>query len=547
MPKNVDVLLVSPWAQSAAPPDSLVEDGLGVGYLTAVLREAGFSVLVLDAFIFYFDQKDIVHCVIQIDPKILGISLHSFADYRQCISIFDDIARLKPDIYRVIGGEHATFLANDILERHPNVDAIVIGEGEETFKEIASAVLSGKLVDKIAGAVVRRRSDDTIIDGGARQAIKDLDQIPHPHRDIVETAIRMGRPVAISMLTGRGCTNNCTFCTAHKFLRLGGGEVWRRRKPKAVVQEMEEIIQLYMHFPGVHPMIQFQDVIFLGTSKKARKWTEKFLDELNRRQITISYFFMTRPESIIANHDLLPLLAKSGLTSVEIGIESGVDRLLQAYNKQNSIAVTKLALNLLQSHGICYDASGFIMFDPRITFNELRTNALFLLEIGHARWDRYATRLQVFPGTVIRKQLTSEGLFKGDAKLDDVYSYHFQDPLVAKVAAHVWIYDDSVNTLDSLLRTAKLNLTRQIQLSNDTSTSLQKMVEVVEKLYCDHFLTLVNLAERDELDTQFEQYTQRFLVQVSILVNSIGQLLYSEESSNETHANRLILRNPARR
>jgi radical SAM superfamily enzyme YgiQ (UPF0313 family) len=532
---SLDVLLVKPWAPSAVPPDALVEDSLGVGYLAASLRQGGYSVAVLDAFTFQFDDEDIVRCILELSPKVLGISLHSFADYKHCVAISDKVAGAKPEIYRVLGGEHATFLARPILEKHPSVDAVVMGEGEETIKEIVSRVVSGQGVNQIAGAVTRSR-DGSILDGGLRAALEDLDALPLPEKDIVETAILVGKPVALSLLTGRGCTHKCTFCTAHTYLRLGGGVVWRRRDPKAVVDEMESLVYRYSGRSGVHEMVQFQDVIFLGTSTAALEWTSRFLDELEGHGLTAPYYLMARAEAIIANVEHLPRLARSGLSSVEIGIESGVDRILQAYNKQNSVDRTIEAIQVLRSNGICYDASGFIMFDPRMKLDDVRTNALYLKQIDHATWDRYITKLQVFPGTAIRPQLIEEGLFDSDAGLDDVYAYCFEDPRVGIMASTVWFYSDSIRYLDNLMRSAKSILSKRKRLKNNVADGLQEALDLAQNVYCNYFLTLVDLVERDVLSVHFEEQVQLFLAQVNLTLETLSHFVSLEEDRTSSQS-----------
>lgn len=526
---NLDVLLVRPWAPSAVPPDALVEDSLGVGYLTASLRRAGYSVAVLDAFTFRFGDDDLVRCVLQISPKVLGISLHSFADYKHCVAISDQVAAARPEIYRVMGGEHATFLAKPLLEKHQSIDAVVMGEGEETVKEIVARVTSGRPVDKVPGAMTRA-ADGSILDGGWRPAIEDLDALPLPEKDIVETAILMERPVALSLLTGRGCTHKCTFCTAHTFLRLGGGVVWRRRDPENVADEMERLVGRYSGRPGVHPMLQFQDVIFLGTSPAALAWTSQFLDALERRGLKAPYYLMARAEAIIANAEHLPRLASTGLSSVEIGVESGVDRILQAYNKQNSADRTVEAIELLRGSGICYDASGFIMFDPRMTLEDVRTNALYLRRIDHATWDRYITKLQVFPGTAIRPQLIEEGLFDPEAGFDEVYAYRFQDPRVGTMASRVWFYSDSIRALDNLIRSAKSILAGRRRSGEGVSDGLQEALDLAQEVYCNYFLGLVDLVERDALADHFEEQVQLFLAQVNLVSATLAHLVSSGES-----------------
>jgi anaerobic magnesium-protoporphyrin IX monomethyl ester cyclase len=520
---SLDVLLVRPWAPSAVPPDALVEDSLGVGYLAASLRQAGLSVAVLDAFTFYFDDKETVRAILELSPRVLGISLHSFADYRHCVAIADAVSAERPDIYRVLGGEHATFLAREIMERHRNVDAVVVGEGESTFLDLVSRTINQVAPTPVVGAMTRSL-DGSILDGGARPAIPDLNALPWPDKDAVETAILAGRNVAVSLLTGRGCTHKCTFCTANSFLRLGGGVVWRRREPRKVVDELERLARQYAGRPGVHPMIQFQDVIFLGTSPNAIEWTRDFVSEMERRKLRVSFYIMARAEAILANSEMLSRLVACGLTSVEIGVETGVDRILQLYNKLNSADRTEQAIALLLENGVCYDASGFIMFDPRMTLEEVRSSALFLRKIEHATWDRYVTRLQVFPGTVIRNQLIVEGLFNANGSLDDVYAYRFSDPRVATLASHVWYYDDSLRYLDNAMRFAKAKLAEEVRTGAAPSMLLHRALELAQNVYGEYFLRLVEFAEQHILVQKFEEVVREFLVEVEIAARLLENL-----------------------
>ncbi|MDP9284241.1 MAG: B12-binding domain-containing radical SAM protein [Actinomycetota bacterium] len=509
---DLDIVLVRPWAPSAAPPGSLVEDALGVGYLAAALRNAGYSVAVLDAFTFEFNDEQLVECIGRLAPRAIGVSLHSFADYRHTIAICSAIAERHPEIYRIVGGEHATFLAREILERHECVDAVVQGEGEATIVELVASRNSDRPFEPTPGAFCRA-ADGTIVDGGARTPISDLDSLPFPSKDIVETAIQSGKSVAVSLLTGRGCTHKCTFCTANTYLRMGEGSVWRRRRPERVADELEALVLRYIGHPPVHPMVQFQDVIFLGTSPTARAWARSFVEELEARGLRVPYYFMSRAEAILANEDLFPRLVATGLASVEVGIESGVDRILQSYAKQNSVARTEAAIRVLQKHGVCYDASGFIMFDPHITLDELRVNARFLRHLGHATWDRYVTKLQVFPGTALRPQLIAEGLFRADAALDDVYAYEYQDPRVAEIAARVLMYDAGIRTLDTQIHNARYAIGQRTRPAEATD-ALRGMTNVAEDMYCDFFLSLLDFADQRTLVAEFGSHLCTFLVRV---------------------------------
>src|SRR5262249_32703188 len=259
-----DVVLVRPRDYGAVPAGAPVQDPLGVGYLAACLRTQSYSVRVLDAHALDLDDSGLVACVVQMAPRLVGLSLHSFADYAHCVAISRGVRAALPNVYCVWGGEHATFHAQDILQQHPEVDAVALGEGEATLAALLAAIRCEQpqgeqrleLVAPVVGTLARGKGD-ALLHGGFRASIEDLDTLPEPDKDIVEMALSAGKSVSVSVLTGRGCTHRCRFCTAHDFLRLGGGRVWRRRAPSSVVDEVERLASTYLRNDLVHPVIQF--------------------------------------------------------------------------------------------------------------------------------------------------------------------------------------------------------------------------------------------------------------------------------------------------
>ncbi len=545
-----EVVLVRPRDLAAVPRGAPVQDPLGVGFLAASLRKQGFKVLVLDAHALDLDDASLVACLAALSPPVVGLSLHSFSDYAHCVRISEGLRSIPETPYCVWGGEHATFHAERILRQHPQVDAVVLGEGEDTFAELVAQVLKSKKPGRqqhsaaqtnsralplavpspqvpegaIVGAVTRTQTGD-IVHGGYRHAIEDLDILPEPHKDVVEMALRAGKQASVSVLTGRGCTHRCRFCTAHEFMRLGGGVVWRRRSPRAVADEVERLADRYLNQSGIHPVLQFQDVIFLGSSTAARQWVTDYVDELERRNLRIPFYCMARADAIIANRSSLPRLAEFGLWSVEVGIESGVDRILQNYNKLNSADDNELAVELLRAHGITFDASGYIMFDPFMTLDELRKNARYLMRFGAATWDFFVTRLQLYPGTQVREEMISKGLFDGEDDIGRTSGYVFEDPLVGIVAEHAYYYDMSIRDLDLALRDAKASLATDLRRGFSNASPLSEAINLVHETYCNHLLTLTDHAEAGTLQQEFSDLVQRFLNRIKLLTELLHDLL----------------------
>jgi anaerobic magnesium-protoporphyrin IX monomethyl ester cyclase len=536
---QVRVVLARPRDFSAVPSGAPVQDPLGVGYLAAVLRSRGHNVTIVDAHALDFDDDRIARCIAALEPAVVGLSLHSFADYPHCLAISRALAKLPNRPFCVWGGEHATFHAERILHQHQEVDAVTLGEGEETMCALIDHVVglaqppsAGVLPivqghDAVPGAVIRGRKGD-VKHGGFRESIADLDALPLPHKDIVELALAAGRPVSLSILSGRGCTHSCSFCTAHEFMRLAGGTVWRRRSAKGVVDELQVLADRYLTHPLVHPVVQFQDVIFMGTTPASKRWIHEFVDEMDQRKMRVPFYCMSRADAILANEDILPRLVAVGLWSIEMGIEAGVDRILGLYNKLNSSDDNQRAVALMRRLGITFDASGYIMFDPRMTLDELRQNALHLSRFGAATWDFFVTRLQLYPGTAVRQEMIARGVFDGAEDIGRTSGYSFEDQRVGAVAEHTTYYTMSIRDLDLLLRDAKAVIATAVREGTSIPLVLQECVDLVHKTYCDHVLRLADHAEQGDLHSAAGRMIEQFLSRVATLTKTLGDLLAFE-------------------
>ncbi len=541
------VVLARPRDFGAVPPGAPVQDPLGVGYLAAGLRGRGYEVMVVDAHALDLDDNQVALCIAALEPTLVGLSLHSFADYSHCLAISRALARLPNRPFCIWGGEHATFHAERILRKHSEVDAVALGEGEETMCALVDYVVglaqsSGAVPfpilesgghNAVAGAVIRG-PDGEVKHGGFRKSIADLDMVPLPDKDVVELALAAGRRVSLSILSGRGCTHSCSFCTAHEFMRLAGGVVWRRRSVKAVVDELHTLTARYLGHRLVHPVVQFQDVIFMGTTPASKRWIGEFVDEMERRSMRVPFYCMSRADAILANADVLPRLVAVGLWSIEMGIEAGVDRILGLYNKLNSSNDNRRAVALMQRLGITFDASGYIMFDPRMTLDELRVNAIHLSHFGAATWDFFVTRLQLYPGTAVREEMIARGVFDGAEDIARTSGYAFEDPRVGAVAEHTTYYDMSIRNLDLLLRDAKAVIVTAVREGSPIPHLLQKCVDLVHTTYCDHLLRLIDCAEQGDIHAAAGNMIGQFLSRVASLTKMLGGLLALECRRAET-------------
>lgn len=240
----------------------------------------------------------------------------------------------KFDKYVVMGGYHPTALYKDVL-KSPYVDAVIVGEGEETLKDFVLNGPSGNT----AGLAYRENGD--IIFNGCRPTIRDLDSIPHPLRSARPFRFgESGDDYSIDTIyTSRGCPWNCTFCANDTV-----NKKWRGRSPENVIEELS-----ILHDPKRKKLLKIWDANFLTNVKRV----EKLCDLMIERKITnFKIWTETRAEDIVRAEKIMDKLFKIGLRNISLGIESPNEETLKLMNKENKGESVSKAVAILNAHKI---------------------------------------------------------------------------------------------------------------------------------------------------------------------------------------------------
>ncbi len=222
--------LVSVGAISAG----LLSPPIALAYLAASVRNNGHEVSIVDAigldsekktylgnklFSIGISSSDILNLIPK-DVDLIGISGMFSYEWSTLRPLVNMIGKKFRDKYFIAGGEHFTAVPEICLEQCKDLDAVVLGEGEETIVEIAKAIDSNSSWLNIAGLVVR--DNDKFIKTEKRKRIIKLDEIPKPAWDLVplnkyldsQLSLGVDRGRTIPMLASRGCPFQCTFCSS---------------------------------------------------------------------------------------------------------------------------------------------------------------------------------------------------------------------------------------------------------------------------------------------------------------------------------------------
>ena len=408
------------------------QDNLGVGYISSVLIQAGFSIKIID---FRSGKEEILTQMIQHQPLVIGFSII----FQYHIDDFKDLIHYLREhginCHFSAGGHYPSLRHKDLLNIIPQLDSIVLFEGEYTFLELAQSIYAGKEWKHLKG--IAYSENGVHIANPLRPLEEDLDRFPVPVRRPLREYV-LGKKYA-TLLAGRGCFYNCSFCSIREFYSRPPGPLKRVRCPEMVVKEMG---LLYRQLNAT--VFMFQDDDFPVAGKRGKEWITRFCEELNKRGLSekVLWKINCRPDEV--EPDGFKLMKNSGLFLVYLGIESGTDDGLRLMNKKMKAETSMKAVTMLKELDIQYDF-GFMLFDPSSTYQSITDNLDFLERLcGDGSSPITFCKMLPYAETQIERQLKKMGRLKGKSGFKDYEFYdlslnHFYD--FTKDCFRDWITD----------------------------------------------------------------------------------------------------------
>ncbi|TRZ48137.1 MAG: radical SAM protein [Dehalococcoidia bacterium] len=277
-------------------------------------------------------NKEIADRIKRWSPDIVGINIPFSGWSKGAFEVADTVKTIDKNIITVLDGLHPSARPVDCLS-HPNVDFVVIGEGEHTIFELVGALEQGITGDleKIRGIGFIKRGKKVITP--PRPEIQDLDSLPFPARHLLpmdtyfaavkENPIRgVIRKRWAIMITSRGCPHECIFCSSHIVM----GKNWRGRSPENVVDEIEQLVHTYKI-----KQIDFYD----DNMTLYKKRVENICDLIMERGLDIEWYVPTGVRADTLDEELLTKMKASGCKGLRIAPESGVQCVVNQIIKKN--------------------------------------------------------------------------------------------------------------------------------------------------------------------------------------------------------------------
>ena len=408
------ILLVHPPVGSDMPL-SYAAESLGLGYLAAVLRQDGHEIEIFDAQLQRLNTKEAISQILTRDFECVGItSMHEYKDF--LIAAVQAVRKSRKDALIVAGGYLPTLNTEKLLAMCPEIDFVVRGEGETVACDVFGRIARGEDWKTTPG-IAYRSGGETVMNP-LPPLIQDLDSLPFPARDALKQAKMPEMLYAVSA-SSRGCFYRCSFCSVNSFYSLSGGHAPRFRSAENFVNEIESVVSA-----TDIKKFAFIDEDFIGPGAKGRERAIQIADDLKARKLGVSFTIDTRADEV--DEEILTILKEAGLCAVFLGIESGVQRQLDTFNKKITVEKNRLAIEASRRAGVEVQP-GFIMFDPYSTPDELQENMDFIRDTGLYGGPAPVLKVRLYEGVPLADQVRADGLLRENG-LD--LDYVFKDPQV---------------------------------------------------------------------------------------------------------------------
>lgn len=291
-----------------------IHSSLALRYLKAYGEAHGQAYDIVE----YTINMPVLHILSDItehDIDVLGFACYIW-NIEMTLHVVDMVKAVRPDIKIVLGGPEVSFTADELLERCPNIDYIVQGEGEEAFHALVTALHLGNdgLDPVIPG--VRGRRDGSILGSLEAVEVSDLSSIPFPYTE--EDMDDLEHKI-IYYESSRGCPFSCQYC-------LSGNKNTVRFFPQE--RTLKELQWFIDH--GVK-QVKFVDRTFNCAPHHHRPLMEFMRDS----DTDMNFHLEMEPELMTEWETNILCETPPGRIQIEVGVQSTHKKTLDAINRYN--------------------------------------------------------------------------------------------------------------------------------------------------------------------------------------------------------------------
>ena len=415
MLNKLKVLLIVPEIRLDTAPNHFP---FWAGILAAIIQKKGGDVGILDlnALRENYGGKLVPNNVIEEEINVekwdlvgIGGLTTTYGRIKQLAPL---IRKCSMDSIFIGGGGWSTYNPDEILQLVPELDMICIGEGEETISELYDEIEKGSRdFEKVNGLCLR--DNKTFKFTGPRALISNLDTVPYPEYDLIETEIyfrHSSLPMSVesfnskrraSVVWERGCPRGCTFCSHNGMSRIdlqniyGSGDRKEGEKKVRISDKENDTFQLPARWPtpeyavnNIKLLQEKFDVDFISIMDENMtsnlKWTKEFCDLYVNEGLdkTIKWGTLGDAPSVAVHPSIVQTMKDSGCVYISFGFESASDKVLnQDIGKGQLREHLQKTVETVKKAGLT-PLTTFMIGNPHENINDLMETLDFWIENG---------------------------------------------------------------------------------------------------------------------------------------------------------------------
>jgi anaerobic magnesium-protoporphyrin IX monomethyl ester cyclase len=369
---------------------------LAILALATPLERAGYDVRIIDSTITPNFQQAVIKEVA--DALCLAVSLVTGPMIRETAQIAKAVKTAYPDKPVILGGWHPSLLPDQTLAC-ADVDAIVIGQGEDALVEMVRRIEAGESFKGIAGVAYK---EDGKLAFNTPRPLKPIRELPPKayHLADFDAYERVcGRRWAM-YTSSLACPYNCAYCTNEGLY----GRKWNALEADQVVEEVSDLVSRY----GLQ-LLWVVDDNFLVDRDRAVKIAEGLI----RTGVKFDWSIQASTNLVTRlTVEELKLLRRAGLSQVSQGADSGSKKILHLMNKDfQKLETIYLAAEVLTQAGI-RPSFNMIFGFPGETEADRRESISLIMNIcrRYPRAEFWTNIFTPYPGSPVMKKAFELGI-----------------------------------------------------------------------------------------------------------------------------------------
>lgn len=376
---------------------------LDIGYCAAIAEQEGHEARFCDTWVEKLSLNELTETAAKYAPDIVVIK-PEILTFALTLKLAE-MLKGRLDTVITVMGPVATTNPEEFVTVNGPIDAAIIGEPEETFRELLKR--RGGAMDISGMPGLRARNGAEVINGRAREPIGDLDSLPLPlHKILLEKKYTFQYPVKQSgkvkfaaVLATRGCPNECAHCSP--VIRVSYGKAVRHRSPENILKEIVFLREL-----GVN-VVYFCDDNFTAD----RGFVEALCEAFGKMPDRPVWAVQGRADTL--DRELLEKMHKAGCRCINIGIETVSPEIMKHFGKCLDIGKIEAVVLAAREIGININAD-FIIGTPWETAKDIEETLAFARRMNFALVT--ILTLIPYPGAALYKALPGS-----DKEQDSLY------------------------------------------------------------------------------------------------------------------------------